>query len=319
MIGSELKERETGLVNSETTPVDRNDDKALSTLEDDTKSEGREEDSVDPKMEKNVVVLLPLDVNTNENNARNDENALPTLEDDTPLEGKGEEDSVDLEELKNIAPDLDEDDVDRNDDNALSTHSLLEETNENGEKTVFSNDIGSQPMTVTEKPPMLELPPSEMEDKEDPQLLFASAGSQFSSQSDSPSHDIDQFDQVNHQLPPVKLEDTPPLPPLPPMQWRMRKLESPMLTPTDGGQLKVNEIKNPETENVKFENEGSLHAQDHDKKSTSTEVKFVEILAPKEADEIPNNIRPMKIQRPRNPLIDAVATHDKSKVKPCLI
>lgn len=144
MIGSELKERETGLVNSETTPVDRNDDKALSTLEDDTKSEGREEDSVDPKMEKNVVVLLPLDVNTNENNARNDENALPTLEDDTPLEGKGEEDSVDLEELKNIAPDLDEDDVDRNDDNALSTHSLLEETNENGEKTfVVLNDLGS--------------------------------------------------------------------------------------------------------------------------------------------------------------------------------
>lgn len=178
--------------------------------------------------------------------------------------------------------------------------------------------IGSQPMTVTEKPPMLELPPSEMEDKEDPQLLFASAGSQFSSQSDSPSHDIDQFDQVNHQLPPVKLEDTPPLPPLPPMQWRMRKLESPMLTPTDGGQLKVNEIKNPETENVKFENEGSLHAQDHDKKSTSTEVKFVEILAPKEADEIPNNIRPMKIQRPRNPLIDAVATHDKSKLRKVL-
>ncbi|CAI9298769.1 unnamed protein product [Lactuca saligna] len=317
----ELKERETGLVNSETTPddVDRNDNKALSMLEDDTKSEGTEEDSVDPKMEKNVVVLLPLDVNTNENNARNDENALPTLEDDTPLEVKGDEDSVDLEEMKSIPPDLDEDDVNGNDDNALSTHSLLEQTNENGEKTVVLNDIGSQPMTVTEKPPMLELPPSEMEDKEDPQLLFASAGSQFSSQSDSPSHDIDQFDQVNHQLPPVKPEDTPPLPPLPPMQWRMRKLESPMLTPTDGGQLKVNEIKNTEIENEKFENEGSLHAQDHDKKSASTEVKFSETLAPKEAvDEIPNNIRPMKIQRPRNPLIDAVATHDKSKLRKVL-
>lgn len=139
MIGSELKERETGLVNSETTPVDRNDDKALSTLEDDTKSEGREEDSV-----------LPLDVDTNENIARNDENALPTLLDDTPLEEKGEEDSVNLEEMKNSAPDRD--DEDGNDSNALSAHSFLqdktrsflEETNENGEKTfVVLNDLGS--------------------------------------------------------------------------------------------------------------------------------------------------------------------------------
>lgn len=60
------------------------------------------------------------------------------------------------------------------------------------------------------------------------------------------------------------------------MQWRMRKI----LTPTDDGQLsdnsfppffqpKVNDIKNPETENEKFENEGGLQVQDHDKKSTS--------------------------------------------------
>ncbi|XP_021968809.1 protein SCAR2-like [Helianthus annuus] len=31
--------------------------------------------------------------------------------------------------------------------------------------------------------------------------------------------------------------------------------------------------------------------------------------------EMPNGIRPMKIQRPRTPLIDAVAAHDKNKLR----
>ncbi|KAJ0892528.1 hypothetical protein HanPSC8_Chr05g0208521 [Helianthus annuus] len=33
---------------------------------------------------------------------------------------------------------------------------------------------------------------------------------------------------------------------------------------------------------------------------------------------MPNGIRPMKIQRPRTPLIDAVAAHDKKKLKKTL-
>ncbi|KAL4557811.1 hypothetical protein LXL04_036003 [Taraxacum kok-saghyz] len=38
-------------------------------------------------------------------------------------------------------------------------------------------------------------------------------------------------------------------------------------------------------------------------------------LIPEADEERPNGIRPMKIQRPRTPLIDAVASHDKSKLR----
>lgn len=179
------------------------------------------------------------------------------------------------------------------------------------------------------------------------------------------------------QLTPVKPDDMPPLPPLPPMQWRMRKPQNALLTPTDGGQHGDNpfpsmfpckadedhqvvgdptldEIRNPDTENQKSKHayegfsqmllpEASLHTEDHDKPSVSSEAKFAENLMPVETEhshsvpttsgqelfwpssnpcsfhpvdnEVPNTIQPIKVQRPRTPLIDAVAAHDKSKLR----
>ncbi|KAI3771074.1 hypothetical protein L6452_02227 [Arctium lappa] len=186
------------------------------------------------------------------------------------------------------------------------------------------------------------------------------------------------------QLTPVKPEDMPPLPPLPPMQWRMRKPQNALLTPTDSDQHSDNpfpsmfpckadegpqvvghptldETRNPDTENQKSKHayedlrsdtggfsqmllpEASLHTEDHDKSSVSSEAKFAENLMPVETehshsvpttsgrelfwpssnpysfhpvdDEVPNTIRPIKVQRPRTPLIDAVAAHDKSKLR----
>ncbi|XP_024968030.1 protein SCAR4-like [Cynara cardunculus var. scolymus] len=186
------------------------------------------------------------------------------------------------------------------------------------------------------------------------------------------------------QLSPVKSEDIPPLPPLPPMQWRMRKPQNALLTPTDGGQHSDNpfpsifpckadegpqvvvhptldEIRNPDTENRKSKHaykdlrsdtggfsqillpEASLHTEDHDKSSVPSETKFAETLMSAGTEhshsvptssgweifwpssnpysfqpvdnEVSNTIRPIKVQRPRSPLIDAVAAHDKSKLR----
>ncbi|KAI3514868.1 hypothetical protein L1887_13615 [Cichorium endivia] len=166
------------------------------------------------------------------------------------------------------------------------------------------------------------------------------------------SDDTNLFDQVKHQsppvlpgfgmlpeTPPVKLEDAPPLPPLPPMQWRMRKLQN-------GGQGQHSDHNFPPLFQSK-PNEGSqvvgptpldeasLQTEDRDK---SSEAKFEENLVPQKAvetdsgrdiilpssdpnsnpppgDEMVTGIRPMKIQRPRSPLIEAVAAHDKSKLR----
>ncbi|KAI3678367.1 hypothetical protein L6452_37656 [Arctium lappa] len=127
------------------------------------------------------------------------------------------------------------------------------------------------------------------------------------------------------QLTPVKPEDMPPLPPLPPMQWRMRKPQNALLTPTDSDQHSDNpfpslfpckadegpqvvghptldETRNPDTENQKFKHayedlrsdtvgfsqmllpEASLHTEDHDKSSVSSEAKFAENLMPVETE-----------------------------------
>ncbi|KAI7734317.1 hypothetical protein M8C21_009449 [Ambrosia artemisiifolia] len=181
------------------------------------------------------------------------------------------------------------------------------------------------------------------------------------------TRDINLSDEVKHQsspvlsgfdilpqLPPVKVEDPPPLPPLPPMQWRMRKLQSPLSTPTNGGQHSENpfhqffsctSIQNPEVVGQSAIDE-TVNLDTENKKSHTqhNEVKFAETLVPQAAavdphrmptvsyqeafwpssspyplppilDEMQINVRPMKIQRPRSPLIDAVAAHDKTKLR----
>ncbi|KAJ9548918.1 hypothetical protein OSB04_021461 [Centaurea solstitialis] len=89
--------------------------------------------------------------------------------------------------------------------------------------------------------------------------------------------------------------------------------------------------------------EASLHTEDHDKSSVPLEPHVAENLMPVETEhshsvpttsgqelfwpssnpysfhpvenEVPNAIQPIKVQRPRTPLIDAVAAHDKSKLR----
>lgn len=135
------------------------------------------------------------------------------------------------------------------------------------------------------------------------------------------SHEIKPFDQVKQQpspvlsgftilpqLPPVKVEDTPPLPPLPPMQWRMRKLQNPWATPTNGGQHIDNH------QEVTF---AETHEENQKPNTQLNEVFWPSsslYSLPLVLEEMQNDTQPTKIQRPRSPLIDAVAAHDKNKV-----
>ncbi|XP_076902970.1 uncharacterized protein LOC143557891 [Bidens hawaiensis] len=134
------------------------------------------------------------------------------------------------------------------------------------------------------------------------------------------SHEIKPFDQVKQQpspvlsgftilpqLPQVKVEDPPPLPPLPPMQWRMRKLQNPWSTPINGGQHidSHQEVTFDET----HEENQKPHTQLNEVFWPSSSLYSL----PRVLEEMQNDIRPMKIHR--SPLIDAVAAHDKNKLR----
>nr|XP_043619494.1 protein SCAR2 [Erigeron canadensis] len=112
------------------------------------------------------------------------------------------------------------------------------------------------------------------------------------------------------------------------------------------GHSREDETKYLNTENSKPVSQMSLsdsriHTKDHDKQFVLSEEKFAENLVPEAAaqttsvqenlrpstnaysfpldvDEMANNIQPMKIQQPRSPLIDAVAAHDKTKLRKVL-
>lgn len=167
------------------------------------------------------------------------------------------------------------------------------------------------------------------------------------------SHEINypiapMFPAINMlpHLAPINMDEMPPLPPLPPMQWRMGKLpdSSLMSRPDDGQPTIFPQIvsQHPSLDNHKPEHdhdhedtvssnqvlqiESSLHT-----KESENGVKLEEQIIPQPPfngvqmqsesvstsgdDERPNGIRPMKIQRLRTPLIDAVASHDKSKLR----
>ncbi|KAI3507314.1 hypothetical protein L1887_22259 [Cichorium endivia] len=148
------------------------------------------------------------------------------------------------------------------------------------------------------------------------------------------------------QLPPINLEEMPPLPPLPPMQWRMGKLQttSSILPPDDDTQHSISPQIASQSSldlNENIENQKSQHGNNHEDTGSSSqvlptestqeggnEVKLTEEqikpqlpyiqfqnVSTSNDDERPNGIRPMKVQRPRTPLIDAVAAHDKSKLR----
>ncbi|KAI3805795.1 hypothetical protein L1987_21681 [Smallanthus sonchifolius] len=150
------------------------------------------------------------------------------------------------------------------------------------------------------------------------------------------------------KLAPINMEEMPPLPPLPPMQWRIGRFQNPSLMSIPGGNqddishfppvfphietrpsLNQNEIsRNKEPEHdyevnkVKFAEEIVPQPPINREESQSDPISEPEIIRlpstsslPSGDNEMPNGIRPMKIQRPRTPLIDAVAAHDKNKLK----
>ncbi|KAL4572452.1 hypothetical protein LXL04_019229 [Taraxacum kok-saghyz] len=391
IIESEIRERDTGLVNSEI-EVERKDDNALSTHEDDRKSEGKgEEDCVDSEeMAKTAAVDKIEDNNTHstsvelcitqENNQihyfleeNNQIGQQASVSHDFESKSMKHGDVVDIASGTHVDHQTDSDthSVNPASESIPDKQPTLELLKINGQdidqvKHQFHSDLSSinlagkseedpqlESMTpsvsqsVSVKPPSLELPQPTSHDI-DP---FDQVKHQFHSDfylvnlacqiplpetpPQTTSHNIDHSHKVKHQLPPmfpgfitppVKIADTPPLPPLPPMQWRMKK--SPLSSPTDGGQhnfppvfqSKPDAIKNPETGNEKFKHEDSLHTEDRDK----LETEFAENLVPQQTtnsysvhqgDEMLTNIQSMKSQRPRNPLIDAVATHDKTKLR----
>ncbi|KAK1412445.1 hypothetical protein QVD17_33706 [Tagetes erecta] len=150
------------------------------------------------------------------------------------------------------------------------------------------------------------------------------------------------------KLAPVNMEEMPPLPPLPPMQWRMGRFQNSSLSSIPGGSqddishfppafpqiethssMNQNEIVGSETSEhdyevnkMKFSEEIVSQPTINGKASQNDTVSEPEIIRlsstsslPSGDNEMPNGIRPMKIQRPRTPLIDAVATHDKNKLR----
>lgn len=157
------------------------------------------------------------------------------------------------------------------------------------------------------------------------------------------------------QLSPINLDEMPPLPPLPPMQWRMGKLQNAsLISKPDGGHDEINSFPSdfpriasqPSLEpDKKAANEKAEYEVLQDGNSViSSELKFPEQIVPQPPlngdrsqnvstsgreifwpssgsslppidGERPNGIRPMKVQRSRTPLIDAVAAHDKSKLR----
>ncbi|MFS7997281.1 putative WH2 domain, SCAR/WAVE family protein [Helianthus anomalus] len=256
----------------------------------------------------------------------------------------------------------------------LSSHDIISDQDDivapcHHESNVFTeadHDLGPKSLNHGDHIDVSEAPAqsSLVEDKVDQLHVPVS---EKSSTMELSTHDINLFDQVKHQsspvssgfdilpqLPPVKVEDPPPLPPLPPMQWRMRKLQDSFSTPTNGGQHSGNHVppffsstsvQSPEVVgqstidepiNVDTENKNS-HTQHNEVKSAENLVPQAEAVDPHQMptvsyqevfwpssspyplppilDEMQINIRPMKIQRPRSPLIDAVAAHDKTKLR----
>ncbi|GJV98543.1 SCAR2-like protein [Tanacetum coccineum] len=136
------------------------------------------------------------------------------------------------------------------------------------------------------------------------------------------------------QLAPINIEESPPLPPLPPMQWRMGKLQNtsmstmlddslrgfsnfpspfpPIETPPP---LDQNEnITNEKSDNGYEDMESSSNELPTEPSVNTEEVAERIVPQPPSDKERPLYV-PMKIQRPRTPLIDAVAAHDKSKLR----
>ncbi|KAL8262301.1 hypothetical protein R6Q59_026350 [Mikania micrantha] len=152
------------------------------------------------------------------------------------------------------------------------------------------------------------------------------------------------------KLAPVNMEEMPPLPPLPPMQWRMGRFQNPSLISIPGGDQDgitrfppVSVFPQIETHPSSYQNEISRNEEpEHDyevnkvkiteepvsqlpinkEESQNGSVSEPEIIRlpstaslPSGDNEMRNGIRPMKIQRPRTPLIDAVAAHDKNQLR----
>lgn len=194
--------------------------------------------------------------------------------------------------------------------------------------------ISESLVPVSEEPSILNLPQS-------------NSHIDFSDQIEYPSAPV--FSMLP-QLSPINLDEMPPLPPLPPMQWRIGKPQNPsLISKPDGGQHEVNSFpsdfpqiethpsldlnKKSANEKAEYEvlpTESSSRTEEEDgnsvifngDRSKSVSTSGREIFWPSSGsslppidDERPNGIRPMKVQRSRTPLIDAVAAHDKSKLR----